>query len=267
MATSQSRGGVDATTVATGAVAGAVAFLVGYGITYAIRGSEVLQQFQQGFAGGAGTTMSQLGIDPPSTMSLVGWVFYVGHNSNIEISVSAAGQSQTMSVGGSFSADPILMIAPAVLLILAGFAVAYVSDVSPRGYGLSLAGATVTAGYGVLAIVGVFLFSWSVSVSQGFVSADMTVRPALMTSILLVGLLYPAIFGGIGGTIAKFVKSDTGQPTGGAQRGGRGGGRQQGQQARQRQTNRSPQGAYGNQGQAGQQGGRGQANQGRNDQR
>jgi hypothetical protein len=55
----------------------------------------------------------------------------------------------------------------------------------------AVAGAAVAVGYGVLSLLGAFLFATS------------NVSPDPVTSVLLAGVLYPVVLGAVGGVAAR----------------------------------------------------------------
>lgn len=58
-------------------------------------------------------------------------------------------------------------------------------------------GTSVLVGYGLLAVVGSFVFA---STSSGFF-ASTKLQPALGSTVLFMGVTYPVFFGGLGGLI------------------------------------------------------------------
>ncbi|WP_245545371.1 hypothetical protein [Halomicrobium katesii] len=91
-----------------------------------------------------------------------------------------------------------LYVLPPALLIAAGLFGARMVDATDIGDALRTGGA-VTAGYLPLAILGVFLFTLTVDGSSG--------GPTLVPAIGLAGLVYPLVFGSIGGAIGVTLAS------------------------------------------------------------
>lgn len=86
-------------------------------------------------------------------------------------------------------------LAPILLLVGAGLLAYRLSGRNFDTVEAAAAGATVTGGYLLLAIVGIFLFESS--------SGGATSAPETMPAILFVGIVFPAVFGAIGGAIGS----------------------------------------------------------------
>lgn len=207
MATSQNSSALDGVPTAKSVGYGVASYVVTYAIFFVLKGSEGVQEFRTGFEQGAGSTFQQLGIDPPSAFQVAGWVFYLAHNAGIEISVSAMGQSQTLNMNPGLGQEAYLMAIPPIVLVAAGYLIA--SREAPVGASLPKVGASIAAGYVILSLVGVFAFAWTVTITGGFgQEASLTVKPQLVMGVLAAGLIYPALFGGIGGFIAQSQTPD-----------------------------------------------------------
>ena len=125
-----------------------------------------------------------------------GMIFYNAHN--VDITASALGQSRSVNFLGlssGFGSIPTVVyyLVPVAALVLMGYVVAWRADGGDLA-SAAIAGATVTGGYLVMVILGTFLFT----ISVGGASAG----PDLVMSVLLAGLAYPIIAGGLGGVIA-----------------------------------------------------------------
>lgn len=126
-----------------------------------------------------------------------GWVFYGAHN--VDVTISIMGQSQSQNVlqtaaGNTAIPTIIYYLVPVIVLVAVGYVVATQARIGDDVAAGAAAGATITIGYLILAILGTFLFA----IGQGGASAS----PDLMMSILLAGLAYPIVFGAVGGAIA-----------------------------------------------------------------
>jgi hypothetical protein len=190
---SEPGGGVDLPVV-RGAARGALAFLLGYLATFMIQSGDLPEGL-----GSVADALAALGVSPPAGWQVVGWYFLGAHNVGLEVSTSVAGQS---SLGTILNDLGILqMVVPVVLLVLAGFLTARAAGV-PDGIEGTKAGLTVVPGYLVLAVVLALSSSWSFSESAGGVSASASVAPELLPGVLLAGVLYPVVFGALGGAAA-----------------------------------------------------------------
>ena len=144
-----------------------------------------------------------------ATWKAVGWVFYAAQFVNTQTTISAGGQSQTQSINpitdATATADItstipgfVYHLAPVVVLVVAGYLVAQRIRETSTTETAAAAGATVVVGYLVLGVVGRFLFT----VSQSSQIGSASVGPELLMSVVLLGIVYPVVFGGIGGVLA-----------------------------------------------------------------
>jgi len=92
-----------------------------------------------------------------------------------------------------------LFLVPPVLLVLAGALVAVAGRAEGPLRG-AVGGATVTVAYLPLSVVGAFLFAISVG--------DATAGPTLATAVLLAGIVYPLVFGAIGGALGTLADGE-----------------------------------------------------------
>jgi hypothetical protein len=171
---------------AAGAGVGAVAYVLGYLLTFLTQSGQIEEQLR-----GFNFFADLFGGDPIPTWKGVGWVFYNAHFVDIEIpALVGGGRSMNLisqADGGSLGW---LFILPPLLLLLAGATAGWFASASDAADGAK-SGALVVAGYLPLAVIGAFLFRFSVG--------DGTVAPTLVTAVLLAGAVYPAVFGALGG--------------------------------------------------------------------
>lgn len=185
-------------TVPRGAVAGIGAYVGGYLVTSllaAIDGVEV--------AGEIGTWRA------------VGWVFYGAHNVDIRATGTGGGRSGSATVtifGRASEVTNLTDTVPVVLYLLVpvvavaaagGLLVRSVDTRSHDTARTAAVGTLVTAGYLPLAVLGRFLFEYAATGRFLGQDVSVTVAPELATSVLLVGLVYPIVFGAIGAIVAQ----------------------------------------------------------------
>lgn len=171
---------------------GLIAFLVGYLLT---RHFALLGQ------------LPETSYDASDTVK-TGWLYFNAHTVPLTESANFFGEEMRVS-GYDFisrsDASPyleFLYVLPPIALIFCG-----TLSAARRGrtHTLSFAvlnGATITVGYFCAVLVGVIAFS----ASTAMMGAGGTVRPALFRSILVSGLLYPLVFGGLGGLVYFLVQ-------------------------------------------------------------
>ena len=178
---------IDARTGGTAAAAGAVAYLVGYLVTYVTQ-QGVVEERLRGF----NVVAELFGGDPIPVWKAVGWLFYNAHL--VETRVPGFGGPRTVNFIAETEAGsvPVLYLLPPVVLLGAGAAVALVAGVDAPDAGTG-AGLLVAVGYLPLAVVGALLV--------GYPIGDGQVAPDLVTAVALAGVVYPAVFGAIGGGV------------------------------------------------------------------
>lgn len=177
--------------LAPGALAGAVAFLLGYAATYLAEADRV----ERGFAG-LNALLDLVGGGGVETPTAVSWLYYGAHGVAVAYPLPGGGRATRNLVAASGATD-LLYLLPPVLLVAAGFALA--RRAGERGAGrAALVGASVLPGYLALAVAG--LLATRVTV------VGATVGPDLLTGVLLAGVAYPVVLGGLGGVVASRVR-------------------------------------------------------------
>ncbi|MGQ4554851.1 transporter [Halobellus sp. GM3] len=187
--TSRTDRAVDGRTLGVAAALGGLAYLLSYAITYAATG----QQISNSLA----ARVLEIATGDPGTWQIVGWVFYNAHFVTAEIP-GLFGSTAVNLVGRGDTFSPALFALPPVVLALAGALVAVATRPATPLSG-AIGGAAVTLGYLPLAVGGAFVFTLSVG--------DATAGPTLATAILLAGLVYPLVFGALGGAVGSMVSS------------------------------------------------------------
>ncbi|AGN01653.1 hypothetical protein L593_08540 [Salinarchaeum sp. Harcht-Bsk1] len=131
-----------------------------------------------------------------------GNILYGAHFVDSKSTVSMMGQTQSQTSNfvseASLEAPELLyQIIPIVVLVGAGIALVRTFDIQDET-DAAIAGAATAIGYVVLTVVGTFVFE--MSESQQGISVDVAPELGLVT-VLLMGIVYPAVFGGIGGFV------------------------------------------------------------------
>ena len=168
----------------TGVALGVGAFVINYIITFVF------------------VVLDGADLSGASSWKVVGMVLFNAHQVSLEISSSVISGSMNLLTGGMMASQTALgstvptivyQIVPILVLIGFGFFVAQSARAADPVTG-ALAGATITAGYVLLAVVGVFLFNVS---QQGA-----SMGPSVLMGIVLAGIVYPLVTGAIGGAAA-----------------------------------------------------------------
>lgn len=192
----QSPGDLVRRSLRQSALAGVVAYLAGYLLT----GLFVLVDGVD-FSGEA------------AWVNVVGWVFYAAHTVRLRLTGAAGDSAATGTVDvfewGSgltnlTAAVPeiLYLAAPVVVLVVAaGALVRRVPDAGASAGTAAALGASVLVSYLPLAVLGQVLFSHT---ETGFGGAtSLTIGPDLLTSLFVVGVVYPAVCGAVGGVLAQ----------------------------------------------------------------
>ncbi|MFC3478788.1 hypothetical protein [Halobacterium litoreum] len=122
----------------------------------------------------------------------IGATFYGAHN--VDIGTSMLSLNFLQAATSQESALEILWAVPPIVLAFAGYTFANTragQSVGSEPMDGAKAGALVAVGYLVLAVVGTFVFT------EGNAS------PKLGDSVIFMGVLYPVVFGGIGGYLSR----------------------------------------------------------------
>ena len=173
-----------------GLFSGVTAYLLGFGVVYASMAREV-----ESALAGINTLVALFGEATIPTWKAVGWLFYNAHLVSVEIPVPGGTVSRDLIA--SQGAPVALYLLPPALLTGAGFLVARQADYLPDLRAGLRAGATIVVGYLLVAIAGAFVLSAD--------TFGATVGPDLLGAAAIAGLLYPLVFGAIGGAIAALV--------------------------------------------------------------
>lgn len=168
----------------TGGIAGAAAYVVGYIMTYAWKSGDYRDVLDN-----INPIMEFLGSQAPETWRIIGWLFYSAHyvDTSIDLGVEQFYVNLVQSGGGNLE---LLYLIPPALLVVAGFAVAR-NFQHERVIDAATKGAWVALGYLPLVAFGAILFQIDGS------------GPDLIPSILIAGVVYPVIFGAVGGVLAR----------------------------------------------------------------
>ncbi len=184
----------DRVSFGAGAVAGLGAYLLGYLVTYVTQAGAMRDRLS-----GLNFLASLFGGDPVAAWQGVGWYFYNAHFVSV-VSPTFGGGTRSSDLLASADANLAYLYAvPPVALLLAGAAVAAINDSSDPTDG-ALAALGVVPAYFALAVVGTVLFAYGVGDAG-------SVHPDYVTGALLAGLVYPAVFGSVGGALASAVRS------------------------------------------------------------
>lgn len=182
---------VDRTAALYGGAGGVAAYLLGYLLTYVWKASAVAEALR-----GINVIASLLGAEAIPAWKAVGWLFYNAHF--VATRVPAPGGSAMVdfvarSDDGALVA--LYLLIPAFLL-LAGFVAGRIGGTEDGIATGAVRGAAVAIGYFPLAVVGGSVFAHSIG------NTGAKIAPDFVTAVLLAGLVYPLVFGAVGGAVA-----------------------------------------------------------------
>lgn len=169
-----------------GAVGGAGAYLIGYVITYVWKAPQYRDTFTQ-----IQPIVEFFGAETPPPWKLIGWLYHSAHFVESRVTIGPVTAYVDLVAQGAGNLE-ILYILPPLVLILAGLLVARHSESSETMMEGAQAGGSVVLGYFVLVLIGAIGFQINGS------------GPELVPSLLLAGIVYPLLFGAIGGVIAYY---------------------------------------------------------------
>ena len=177
---------------AVGALAGVAAFVLTYVLVYAMSIATVQDALLTNIAESFG--------DGRAAWKIVGWVFFNAQFVTTTITVTIpflGGTSAVNFIAESESLSPVLYLLPPAVLTAAGIGTARIDGATDVGRAVRV-GPAVVLGYLPLAVLGAVLFTVSAGESgQG--------APTLLTAVALAGVVYPAVFGAVGATLAATV--------------------------------------------------------------
>ena len=185
------RRGIGGLPLRPAALGGAVSFVVGYLLTYLLKIGDVNEALRS-------PLLDLSGLPTPGDWQVIGWFFLSAHNVAVTVAVGAGATTTTRALG--IDVPTWLLLVPIGLLVVAGFAVVRYAQVSQPARG-AMAGAAVALPYLVLAVLLTLLSAWTV----GGGGATVRVAPALLTGVLVAGVAYPVVFGGLGGALGAIV--------------------------------------------------------------
>lgn len=176
-----------------GAVAGALAFIVNYLIAFVLWSAT---SFPETFEG----ALRELVTGQVQDWVFAGWLLYGAHFVDIVTTVSLGPASPEVTTNAvsavSQSTTDILFLTVPAILVVAGVALARSHGAQSTSDGL-ITGAAAALGYFPLVAIGVFVFATSGSVGEA--------QPAFASAVLLAGIVYPTVFGALGGLLATVI--------------------------------------------------------------
>lgn len=109
------------------------------------------------------------------------------------------------------SSSPILprflyYLVPVLTLIIAGYLLYSATGELHKTKEAAKIGATITTGYAILALIGIFVFRARWGVAEGGIEVG-SISPNIVPAIVVVGILYPVCFGAVGAIIRNETRA------------------------------------------------------------
>lgn len=142
--------------------------------------------------------------DQISVVNVVAWWHYNAHFVDIQAETDEGAVSGNLFTatypdeGEDHMKIPsyVYRLVPIVFLVAGGYLYTRrVSNGRRMGYSPAVIGATILSGYLIAAFLGAFIFREQITI----LFTEVSVSPTLSGSILWAGIVYPAMFGGLGG--------------------------------------------------------------------
>lgn len=185
----------DGRAVLTGATTGALAYLLGYGLTYVWKAPAVTDALR-----GINLLATLFGGSGIPTWKAVGWLFYNAHFVTTRIPTPGSPTFLNLIDASDDGSLALLYVIIPVLILLAGAIVGFLSsDQKASLQSGVLQGALIVVGYGPAALLGAVTIRYPVG------NTGANIAPDLIPAIFLAGLVYPLVFGAIGGAISRLA--------------------------------------------------------------
>ncbi|WP_267640409.1 hypothetical protein [Haloarchaeobius amylolyticus] len=187
---------LDATTAARSAVAGVGAFLASYVLTFVLWTQSELPQPDS-----IGQALEQVIVsavrDSVATWKAAGMVLFNGHFVQLSYEGQlSSGSFNLIDLAGGGLVQLTYVVVP-LALVVAGFLAARTGGVTADLADSAVAGALVAVGYLVVAAIGSLVFSASGDGSS--------LSVPLVNAVVVAGVVYPVICGGLGGVVAHLA--------------------------------------------------------------
>ncbi|WP_277543631.1 hypothetical protein [Haloarcula laminariae] len=187
---SEDRGGVSIPIVG-GLIYGVIAYVIAFiaSIAYLItQQAETGQELQNVYQFESGT-----GTGSELVINILGWIFYNAQMVPVQITGRDGSQITVNLLEEVGIGNPLVYNAiPALVLVVFGLILAQRASATSAISGF-LAGAALIVGYGVLAVGGALFFR--------ITRLGLTYQLPLSNAVLVVGIAYPLISGGLGGVL------------------------------------------------------------------
>jgi uncharacterized membrane protein (Fun14 family) len=191
-------------TAVRGGVAGAFAFLAGWILTFrrttAPYQTEWVRFAYRTTRAGDSRTVVPDGVQPGDPVGVT-WVYHRLHDATVDVRYLEP-VSDGIDRLGIYETESLALLVPLLLVAVGAAMVSTTGDQRLRS--AAIRGATVVVGYLPLAVLTGLLAVWAPDVSP-----QVAFGVSFVDAVLLTGLAYPVVFGGIGGVTAYSLDAAT----------------------------------------------------------
>lgn len=197
--------GLDLRAAAVSAGAGAVAFVASYLVTFLLWTQTALPD-PETFDQAIDRAFVQSVRDTVPSWKAAGMTLYNAHFVDLTYSTPSGSSAVNLidAAGGGLVAFALFV--PPLFLLLAGFAAVYAGDVTTDLPNAAAAGALTLVGYVLFALLGAFLFGHTETVEFFGFSGQYSLSIPLLSTVIFLGVVYPVVFGGLGGVGAYLLQ-------------------------------------------------------------
>ncbi|WP_336035161.1 hypothetical protein [Halobacterium yunchengense] len=187
-----------------------ISFIAGNILLYLFKSSTVRSRFVGGFQLTSGSSPAELGASVPPAWKLTSLRYYLAHNAELYvIATPDSGIARSFRYSpGAFSLDVIVWAIPMGVLLLSGYLVANQHELRSISEAV-FRGSSVLYGYTIAAILGTLFVEIVVRGNN----VTMEMGPTTGSVILLVGIVWPILFGGAGGVVSFILRESTKEVT------------------------------------------------------
>ncbi|WP_256297070.1 hypothetical protein [Haloarchaeobius salinus] len=198
--------GVDVRSAAISAGAGAVAFVASYLVTFLLWTQTALPD-PETFDQAIDQAFVQSVRDTVPSWKAAGMTLYNAHFVDLTYSTPSGSSAVNLIDAAGGGLVTFALAVPPLFLLLAGFVAVSVGDVTTDLPNAVAAGALVLVGYLLFALVGTVLFGHTETVEFFGFSGQYTLSVPLVSTVVFLGVVYPVVFGGLGGVGAYLLQN------------------------------------------------------------
>lgn len=124
------------------------------------------------------------------------------NNANVNWVKGVSEISQTRVPNPSVVPGIIWLFIPIIVLVISGYKI---SSEYPSKKARLIAGASIVTGYIAVVTIAIIFASFEITSYNQFIQATANINSKILESITIAGVLYPSLFGGLGGVISLLI--------------------------------------------------------------